>query len=73
MYNLSKHHAVEKWDLIQLAGKRQYFFFFSIFQSPDGMCIASAAIGGIINIHDISSGKLVNTLEGIIWSASFRL
>ena len=70
MYNLSMHHAVEKWDLIHLAAKRQYFFFF---QSPDGMCIASAAIGGIINIHDIASGKLVNTLEGIIWSASFRL
>ena len=72
MYNLSMHHAVEKWDLIHLAGKRQYFFS-SIFQSPDGMCIASAAIGGIININDIASGKLVNTLEGIIWSVSFRL
>jgi hypothetical protein len=72
MYNLIKHHAVEKWDLIHLAGKRQYFFS-SIFQSPDGMCIASAAICGIFNIHDISSGKLVNTLVGIIWSAACRL
>jgi len=31
MCNLSKHHAVVKWDFIHIAGKRQYFFlFFSV-------------------------------------------
>jgi len=50
-----------------LAGKIQYFF---IFQSPDGKYIASGAIDGIINIFDVASGKLVHTLEGIIWSVS---
>jgi WD repeat-containing protein 61 len=42
----------------------QNFFFFFIFQSPDGKYIASGAIDGIINIFDVSSGKLVHTLEG---------
>jgi len=67
MCNLSMHHAIVKWDLIQLAGKIQYFFNF---QSPDGKYIASGAIDGIINIFDVASGKLVHTLEGIIWSVS---
>jgi hypothetical protein len=56
-----------KWDLIYLTGKICYSL---IFQSPDGKYIASGAIDGIINIFDVASGKLVHTLEGIIWSVS---
>ena len=52
-----------KWDFIHIAGKRQYFFF----QCPDGKYIVSGAIGGIIYIFDVPSGKLVHTVEGIIW------
>jgi WD40 repeat protein len=40
--------------------------YISVFQSPDGKYIASGAIDGIINIFDVSSGKLVHTLEGKI-------
>ena len=43
---------------------------FFIFQSPHGMYTASAAIDGINNKFDVASGKLVHTLEGIIWSVS---
>jgi WD repeat-containing protein 61 len=50
-----------------LLGK-DYFFF--IFQNPDGKYNASGAIDGIINIFDVASGKLVHTLERIIWSVS---
>jgi WD40 repeat protein len=39
-----------------------------ISQSPDGKYIASGAIDGIINIFDVSSGKLVHTLEGNTFS-----
>jgi WD40 repeat protein len=46
---------------IERARKLNYIF---IFQSPDGKYIASGAIDGIINIFDVSSGKLVHTLEG---------
>ena len=66
MCNLSKHHAIEKWDHIHLAEKRHFF----IFQSPHGMYIASTAIDGINNKFHVPSGKLVHTLEGIIWSVS---
>ena len=65
---MSKHHAVVKWDLTLLARKRQYLFFY--FQSPDGKYIASGAIDGVINIFDVASGKLVHTLQGIIYSVS---
>ena len=68
MCNQSKNHAVVKLDFIHLAGKKQYFFF--IFQSPDGKYIVSGAIDGIIIIFYFASGKLVHTLEGIIWSVS---
>jgi WD40 repeat protein len=47
--------------LIEIARKLNYI---SVFQSPDGKYIASGAIDGIINIFDVSSGKLVHTLEG---------
>ncbi len=33
-------------------------------QSPDGRFVASGAIDGIINVFDVSTGKLVHTLEG---------
>jgi len=36
----------------------------AVFQSPDGKYIACGAIDGIINIFDVSSGKLMHTLEG---------
>ena len=38
-------------------------FIFS-FQSPDGKYVASGAIDGIINVFDVSSAKLLHTLEG---------
>ena len=65
---MSKNHAVVECDFIHLAGKCQYFFF--IFQSPDGKYIASGAIDVIIYIFDVASGKLVHTLQGIIYSVS---
>ena len=34
------------------------------FQSPDGKYVASGAIDGIINVFDVSSAKLLHTLEG---------
>ena len=34
------------------------------FQSPDGHYIACGAIDGIINIFDLTTGKLLHTLEG---------
>lgn len=34
------------------------------FQSPDGKYIACGAIDGIINIFDMTTGKLMHTLEG---------
>ena len=34
-------------------------------QSPDGKYIASGAIDGIINIFDMTTGKLLHTLEGM--------
>ena len=40
---------------------------FFIFQCPDGKYIVSGAIDVIIYIFDVPSGKLVHTLEGIIW------
>lgn len=33
-------------------------------QSPDGKYIATGAIDGIINIFDVSAGKVAQTLEG---------
>lgn len=35
-----------------------------MFQSPDGKYIASGAIDGIINIFDVTYGKVLRTLEG---------
>jgi WD40 repeat protein len=52
------------WNPIETARKLNNIF---IFQSPDGKYIASGAIDGIINIFDVSSGKLVHTLEGKIY------
>jgi WD repeat-containing protein 61 len=52
------------WNPIETTRKMNYIF---IFQSPDGKYIASGAIDGIINIFDVSSGKLVHTLEGKIY------
>lgn len=36
----------------------------ALFQSPDGKYIACGAIDGIINIFDMTTGKLLHTLEG---------
>ena len=36
------------------------------FKSPDGKYIACGAIDGIINIFDMTTGKLLHTLEGKI-------
>lgn len=36
-----------------------------MFQSPDGKFIASGAIDGIVNVFDITTGKLIHTLEGM--------
>uniref|UniRef100_A0A2C9JG02 Uncharacterized protein n=1 Tax=Biomphalaria glabrata TaxID=6526 RepID=A0A2C9JG02_BIOGL len=33
-------------------------------QSPDGKFIASGALDGIVNVFDITTGKLIHTLEG---------
>lgn len=35
-----------------------------LLQSPDGKYIASGALDGIVNVFDISTGKLIHTLEG---------
>ena len=67
MCNLSKHHAVVKWNFIHLLEHDKNFF---IFQSPDGKYIASGATDGIINIFDVASGKLIHTFQGIICSVS---
>jgi len=37
-----------------------------LFQSPDGHYIACGAIDGIINIFDLTTAKLLHTLEGIL-------
>jgi WD40 repeat protein len=37
---------------------------FAFFQSPDGKYIACGATDGIINIFDMTTGKLMHTLEG---------
>ena len=39
-------------------------FKWILFQSPDGKYVACGATDGIINIFDVSSAKLVHTLEG---------
>ena len=44
--------------------------FFFIFECPDGKYIVSGATDGIIYIFGVPSGKLVHTLEGIIWCVS---
>lgn len=41
--------------------------FCVLLQSPDGKYLASGAIDGIINIFDIATGKLLHTLEGMVW------
>ena len=43
---------------------------FDYFQSPDGRYIACGAIDGIINIFDMTTGKLLHTLDGNVsfWS-----
>ena len=42
------------------------------FQSPDGHYIACGAIDGIINIFDLTTGKLLHTLEGDKWKIYVR-
>ena len=42
------------------------------FQSPDGHYIACGAIDGIINIFDLTTGKLLHTLEGEKWKIYVR-
>jgi len=37
---------------------------YTAFQSPDGHYIACGAIDGIINIFDLTTAKLLHTLEG---------
>ena len=39
-------------------------FIYCVQQSPDGKYIACGAIDGIINIFDMTTGKLLHTLEG---------
>ena len=39
---------------------------FLFIQSPDGHYLACGAIDGIINIFDLTTGKLLHTLEGTV-------
>ena len=40
------------------------YYYYCTFQSPDGKYIASGATDGIINVFDVTTAKLLHTLEG---------
>ena len=58
------YEIVVKWDVSKELNKQRIVLRCTWFQSPDGHYIACGAIDGIINIFDLTTGKLLHTLEG---------
>ena len=58
---ISKILEITGWHTLRLTALR---FAVCALQSPDGKYIASGALDGIVNVFDITTGKLIHTLEG---------